>query len=563
VEDEYPGEDPEHGVTMVPLHQQIVGDVRPALLTLLGAVAFVLLIACTNVANLLLTRAVSRHKETGIRVALGADRWRITRQLLVEGTVLALLSGVVGLALAVGGVRVILASLPAYVPRTEEIRVDAAVLGATLAVALGTGLLFGLVPALKASRPDLNHELKEGSAGATVGRMRHRTHYALAVGEVALAGALLVGATLMLDSFRRMRGVDPGFDPENLTTMTVTIPNDRYRTAGEVVDYYLGLPERLEALPGIATVSAVNWLPVSGGESRGSITIEARPFAPGEAPGASFRRILPNYFSAMGVPLLQGREFVERDRGEGEFVVIINEHFARAFWPDDSPIGSRIKVGPAEQEPWLTVVGVVADVHNVGLDISPQFATYEPHAQRPWRTMNLAIRTDGDPQPVTRVVRNELRARDPNILIYNNSTMQMRITESLADRRFLTSLIGLFSAVALALTAVGIYGIMGYTVTQRLREMGIRMALGAGTVHVHRLVLRQSAGLSLGGIGIGFVLALGLTRFMRSLLFGVSTTDPVIFIVSGTVLIAVALLAAYLPARRATRVDPVTVLRSE
>ena len=555
--------DPGHGVGITSLHAEMVGDVRPALLVLLGAVAFVLLIACANVANLLLARAWARQKEIAIRAALGAGRGRIVRQLLTESALLAVTGGAIGLLLALWGVDLLVNNLPDYVPRAKEIAIDRKVLGFTLSLSLLTGLVFGIVPTLRLSKTGLSESLKEGGRKSGGGFGRNRARSVLVISEVALSLVLLIGAGLMIKSFWRLAQVDPGFRPENLLTMTVSLPDVNYPETEQVISFYQQLPQRLEALPGVKSVSAVNSLPISGGDSHGQLTIDGRPFPPGEAPAASYRRVLPNYFRAIGIPLLRGREFDERDKGDDPKVVIINEEMARRYWKDSDPVGSRIKVGPAENEPWLTVVGVVGDVRNVGLEAGPSLATYEPHPQRPWSTMNVIVRTEGDPVNLAAAVRDGIRAIDRQLPISNISTMDQRISRSVAPQRFNMFLLGVFAALALMLAGVGIYGVMSYSVTQRTSEIGVRMALGARPGDVLRLVVGQGMMLTLTGVAIGLVAAFALTRVMGSLLFGVSATDILTFFIVSVLLTGVSLAACYLPARRAAKVDPMTALRYE
>ncbi len=561
IQEQYPGTDPGHGIRVVPMRDEIVGDVRPALFVLLSAVLFVLLIACANVANLLLARAASRQKEIAIRTALGASRWRVMRQLLTESMLLALVGGGLGLLLALWGVDLLVANVPDYLPRVKEIGIDRYVLGFTFAVSFVTGLVFGFAPAFQASNPDLNETLKEGKS--TASRTRHLTRSVMVIAEVALSLVLLIGAGLMIKSFRQLTNVNPGFQPENLLTMTVSLAGPRYTDNEPVISFYQQMRERLEAIPGVQSASATSTLPISGGDSNGELAIEGRPFAPGEAPGASFRRVLPNYFQTMSIPLLEGRPFDERDRGGHSMVIIVNQEMARRYWPNGDALGKRIKIGPPEREPWLTIVAVAGDVKNTGLDAEPKLATYEPHAQRPRGTMDILIRTSVSPMSLADAVRSEIRAADKDAPVYSVGTMEKRIQASVAPRRFNMALLTIFALMALVLAAIGVYGVMSYTVAERTREIGIRMALGAQSSDVLKMVVKQGLMLATAGIVSGLVASLFLTRLMTSLLFGVSATDPATFALISTLLIGMALLACAVPAHRATKIDPMVALRYE
>ncbi len=561
IEQQYPAADPGHGVNVITGYESLTKNARPALLTLLVAVGFLLLIACANVANLLLARAETRHKEIAIRAALGATRGRIARQLLTESLLLAFAGGAIGLLLAAWGMDALAGGLPDDFPRAKEIGIDRVVLGFTGALSVLTGLIFGIIPALTRAEPTLNETLKEGGrANSAFGRGRIRG--ALIVSEVALSVALLVGAGLLMKSFWRLMQVNPGFQPDHMLTMNVALIGEKYKETGQVISFFREVPSRLGALPGVKAVSAVSVLPISGGDGNGNLTIEGRDFPPAQTPSASFRRILPNYFSAMGIPLKQGREFDERDTG-AEKVVIINEGMARRFWPDGDAIGKRIKVGPPQNEPWLTIVGVAGDVNNIGLDASPLLATYEPHAQRPWSAMNLAIRTETDPLSLSAAVRSELRAMEKDLLIRNLSAMDERIRLSVSPRRFNMTLLAVFAALALLLAAAGVYGVMSYTVTQRVHEIGVRMALGAQVNDVLKLVIGQGMKPVLCGALVGLSAAFALTRWMEELLFDVRPTDLWTYGIVATLLMSVALFACWLPARRAAKVDPMVALRCE
>jgi len=561
IQQQNPAADPGHGVSVISGYESLTKDARPALLTLLVAVGFLLLIACANVANLLLARAETRQKEIAIRTALGATRGRIARQLLTESLLLAVAGGAVGLLLATWGVDALAGSLPDDLPRVKEIGIDRAVLGFTGALSVLTGLIFGIIPALTRAKPALNETLKEGGrTSAAFGRGRIRG--ALVVTEVALSLALLVGAGLLIKSFWRLMQVNTGFQPDRLLTINVSLIGEKYKETGQVISFYRELPARLGALPGVRAVSAVSALPISGGDSNGNLTIEGRDFPPAQTPSASFRRILPNYFSVMGIPLRQGREFDERDTG-AEKVVIINEGMARRFWPEGDAIGKRFKVGPPQNEPWLTIIGVAGDVKNIGLEADSLLATYEPHAQRPWTSMTLAVRAETDPLSLSAAVRGELRAMEKDLLIRPPGTMDERIRLSVAPRRFNMTLLAGFAALALLLAAVGVYGVMSYTVTQRRHEIGVRMALGAQSGAVLKLIVGQGLKLALIGVAIGLSAAFALTRWMEDLLFDVRPTDAWTYGAVAALLLLVALSACWIPARRAAKVDPMVALRCE
>ena len=559
----YPGEDAGHGITLAPLHEEIVRSSKTAILALFAAVVFVLLIACANIANLMLVRSRARQREMAVRAALGGSRWAMVRLMLTESLLLAVLAGGAGLLIASWGVDLIVASMPDYLPRVSEIRLDPVVFGFTALLCLLSAAGFGLAPALQAARLNLNQSLKEGGGREGGNPRSNRGRSALVVAEVSLSLVLLAGAGLMLKSLWLVMQEDPGFRTEHLLTLSVSLPAVEYDEPPSWIRFYRELPARLEALPGVQEVSAVNRLPVSGGDSLGNLTIDGRPFPPGESPAASFRRVLPSYFRLMGISLRAGREFDERDTGESERVVIINETMARRFWPHGDAIGTRIKVGPPENEPWLTVVGVAGDVRNVGLDSGPELATYEPHAQRPWSSMQLVVRAQGDPLSLVTALRNELRAAERQLFIGQAVTMEQRIFGSLAPRRVSLYVLGLFAVLALVLAGVGIYGVMAYAVRERTREIGIRMALGADAGDVRGMVLRQGLTLAVGGAVLGLAASVAATRWVSGLLYGVEPTDPLTLAGVTTLLLAVAWLACYLPARRATRVDPIVALRHE
>ncbi len=564
LEQQYPKTNKGRRVLIKPLHESFVGNVRQPLLILLGAVGLVLLIACANVANLLLVRASARQKEMAVRVALGASRVTLIRQLLTESVLLAALGAALGILLAFWGTSVIAAQLPDGIPRLQEAKVDAPVLVFTLAISLLTGLLFGLAPALQASRPNLTEGLKEGERGSSGRRQWLRN--VLVVGEVALTLMLLVGAGLLIQSFRRVLGVDPGFNPQNLLTMQVSITNP---DGQQIANFFEQLQQNVGNLPGVKAVAVSNGLPF-GGTNHPTFVIEGRP-EPEKKPNAQRYAVSPDYFQALGIELIKGRVFNAQDTRDSPRVVVIDEVLARQHFPNEEPIGKRIRQ-PSADSPSLEIVGVVRHVEPYSLDGQgpgpAQF--YTNFNQQPLqlipnsvRRINLLVRTEVEPLSLASAVRAQIAALNKDQAVFNVRTMEQAVAQSVAPRRFSMLLLTVFAVVALALASLGIYGLMSYAVAQRTREIGVRMALGAQVSDVLRLVIVQGMKLALVGVALGLVAALALTRLMKSLLFSVSTTDPLTFLLIALLLTGVALLACYLPARRATKVDPLLALRNE
>lgn len=564
LEEQYPDANTGHTARVVALHEQLVGDVRPALIVLLSAVGFVLLIACANVANLLLARGAGREREMAIRTALGAGRRRLIRQLLTESVLLAGAGGMLGLLLALWGTDALVALSPENFPRLQEINLDGRVIGFTLLVSLLTGIIFGLAPALQVSRLDLNSSLKEGGRGSAESFGRRRLRGALIVAEVALTMVLLVGAGLMIRSFDRLLRVDPGFKADNLLTMEVSLPQSKYSESEEqTANFFREILGRIKTLPSVQSVGATWILPLSGQGAGSGFEIEGRdPATVSERMNSAFSAVSPNYFRTMSIPIIKGREFGDRDTATAPGVSLVNETFARRYFPSEDPLGKRIK-RRGEETGWTTIVGVVGDVRQLGLDVEPRSEMYFSYLQSPVPFMNVVVRTATDPATLATAVRKEVWAVNPNQPVANVSTMNELLTNSAAGKRFNTLLLSLFALIALTLASVGIFGVMSYTVSQRTREIGVRMALGARESDVLRLVIRQGMILAGLGIVIGLVAALALTRVMTSLLYGVSATDPATFIGIALLLAGVALVACYIPARRATKVDPMVALRHE
>jgi putative ABC transport system permease protein len=569
LEQQFPDSNRGMGVNVVSLHEQIVGKVKPAMLILLGAVSFVLLIACANVANLLLARAVARSREMAVRAAMGAGRGRLIRQLLSESLLLSGLGGAAGLLLAMWVTSLLASLIPASVPRANEISIDASVLWFTLGISVVTGILFGLLPALRISRTDLNASLKEAAGRASTGRSR-RAGSVLVVTELALSMVLLIAAGLLIRSFFRILEVDPGFRAEHVLRAELSLPimslNEPFRP-GPVLNFYRQILERTRSIPGVVAAGTITQLPLGGDpDTNGTFEIEGRPPARDRsAQNAGYRVVSPDYFRALGIPLIRGRALSDQDTPGTPHVALINRTLARQFFPGEEPLGKRIKGGFEQNAQWLTIVGVVGDVRQLRLTRDPEPEVFVPFAQHVDGRLadpNLLVRTTGDPTALASAIRELVRGLDKNVPV-QFSAMDAVVAESVSQQRFQMRLLALFAGLALLLAAIGIYGVISYSVSRRTHEIGIRMALGAARTDVVRLVIAHGMGLALGGIAIGIAGALALSRVLATMLYGVSATDPLTYAGVSLLLALVALGAIYLPARRATAVDPTIALRYE
>ncbi|HWQ33317.1 MAG TPA: ABC transporter permease [Blastocatellia bacterium] len=558
------GEDGGWRITLEPLQSVVTGSSRTALFVLMGIVSLVLLIACASVANLLLARAAARQKEIAVRLAMGATRRRIIRQLLTESSLLALSGGALGLLLADRGTALLVRLNPGSLPRADEISIDGRVLIFTVAASVLTGLLSGLAPALAASRADLNRTLKESGAPLLTGWRRIQLRHLLVTGEIALALMVLVCAGLMLNSFLRLTRVNPGLDAQQVLTAEISLPAAKYADRAQAAAFYEQLLAKITTLPGVQSAGLSSITPLSGAAIDDPFSIEGRPLDPNHFTVAGHQTISPGFFRTLGISILQGRDFTASDAAGVPPVAIINEAMARTYWPNQNPLGQRLKLGaPRAPANWAAIVGVVRDIPHRGLDSAPKPDWYLPHAQSPARTMTLFVRTAADPAALSAAIRREVQAIDAAQPVTGISTLSQVIDSSVAPRRFQLLLLGVFAAVALLLSTTGIYGVMSYLVAQRTREVGLRLALGAQTRDVLKLMLRQGLTLALAGAALGLIGSIAVTRVMKSLLYGISATDPATFAVVTLLLVGVALAACWIPARRATRVDPVTALRYE
>jgi putative ABC transport system permease protein len=567
---EYPNDYPEKsGWTprVASLHEDLVGNVRPALLVLLGAVAFVLLIACANVANLLLARAAARHREIAIRRALGAGRLRLVRQLLTESLLLSLTGGALGILIAVWSIDALVKLSPTNIQRLGNVSVNGAVLGFTLAISLLTGLIFGLVPAVQASNPDLQETLKDAARGTTAGAHRSRLRNLMIVSEFALALMLLISAALLMRSFWRLQNVDPGFAAENVLTARLWLPQPNLPETGPYfkhssrVAFYKQVLDRLAALPGVEMVGGTTRLPFDGNRSSASFFIESQSTESTEVNLAQIAATSPGYFGAIGIPLIRGRLFTEQEDENAPGAIVVNQSFAQKFFPNEEALGKRIKLG--RQSQWLTIIGIVRDVKNEGLDVEARPQMYRSILQASNLLLTLVIRTAANPSSLSQAVRSEVRSVDPDMPVFGIQTMEEVMANAVVQRRFAMVLLGMFALIALALSSVGIYGVIAYSVGQRTHEIGVRMALGASSRNVLQLIMLQGVKLTLLGVAVGIAGALAVTRFLAFLLFGITATDPITFAGITLLLLIVALAACYVPARRAMKVDPIIALRHE
>ena len=572
LEREFPGTNQD--MQVVSLREKVVGNIRPALLVLLGAVGFVLLIACANVSHMLLARAAARREEIALRTALGAGRWDVFRQLLTESLTLALMGGSAGLLLAVWGVRVLLAISPAAIPRVETVGVDPHVLLFALAISLLTGLAFGMAPAWRATAVNLSDALKEGKRGSSEGLRRDRLRGLLVGSEFALAVTLLAGAGLMVRTFLALQNVDPGFDPHGVLSMVVGVAGTEQAAGGHTGNFYQEVLRKVGAVPGVQSVSGINHLPIAGDEWGFRFHIEGRPpEPPGKGLVATYRAVFPGYFRTMRIPILRGRDVTDADNLRAPGVVVINDYLARRYWPGEDAIGKRITFDdPAKNPSWLTVVGVTKNTARSNWTSPPEEEVFLPYLQNrayldsptpPFAYLTLVVRAGLDPAALTPAIRGAIHSLDANIPLSEIQTMDHVVGEANGQSRFYLILLGAFATVALVLAGVGIYGVMSYSVSRRTHEIGVRMALGAQGRDVLKLVVFQAIVQALSGVAVGLAGALALGRLMTGLLYGTQPTDPATFAAVVLVLSAVAVAASYIPARRAAKVDPMVALRYE
>src|SRR5881296_4315623 len=556
------GQDNSFGGDVLPLHDLAVGGMRPALLILLSAVFLVLLIACANLTTMLLARAAAREREMAIRVALGAGPLRLLKQVLTESVLLALIGGVAGVLLALWGVELLKIIGAQTVPRLLEVNVDLGVLGVTLAIAVGTGIIFGLVPGLASARPELTEALKEGGRSSTQGTGRNRLRNGLVIAEVALALVLLSGAGLLMKSFARLQHVSPGFNPRSALTFEISLPKVQYSDDPSIIRFNNEAQCRIAALPGVQAAGFSTILPLAGTNADSSFAIEGRPSDKNNpSPDEERREVSPDYFRALGTPLIRGRLFTDADNADAPLVIIVNQTFAKKFWPNEDALGKRIVMGGMSAHPnWITIVGVVGDVRHFGLDIDPKPEMYVPFDQSAYFTAIYVVRSEQDPQILLAAIRHEIQAIDPAVPVANVRSFENLIADSVAPRRLSVVLLGVFAGVAVLLASVGIYGVMSFLVVQQRQEIGVRMALGAQRSDVLKLILGRSLMLVSIGSVIGLIVALMSTRLLSVLLYNVGAFDLTTFLFVTISLATIALLASYIPAHRAARADPMIAL---
>ncbi|MGH9823411.1 MAG: ABC transporter permease [Blastocatellia bacterium] len=562
---EYPASNRDRGVKLVPVREYLVGKTRPALLVLLGAVVFVLLIACANVAHLLLARASSRQRETAVRIALGASRFRLIRQLLTESVFLAIAGGLLGVLLAYATIEVIVKTGPADIPRLNEVGLSGLALGFTALISALTGLIFGIAPAIQCSSLALTESLKDGGVGATAGPQGNRLRGTLITTEVALSCVLVIGGCLLVRSFVRLMGEPTGFNRSGVLTFWISPPRSKYPGPEQLGSFYRDILSHLASIQGVQAVGASSQLPLSGSNETNGFSIEGRPADSKAEDEADYRVVSPGYFSAMGVPVLKGRDFTEADTDASIPVVMINRAFARRVFPSQDPIGQRITISD-DRPGWRQIVGIVGDVRHFSLGKEPEPEFYVPYAQNPYRTMAFAIRAARTGRQLGKMVgevRSEVQSVDKNLPIFKVKSMERVVSESVARERFNAILLGLLAGTALLLAGAGLYGVMSYLATQRMHEIGVRMALGAGRRDIVKMVVGQGLAMTLGGIAVGLVGAFGLTRMLSGLLYDVRTTDLLTFVSVPVVLLCVAITAAYIVAHKSATADPLNALRCE
>jgi len=558
-------QDDSFGGDILPLGDLAAAGMRPALLILVGSVVVVLLIACANLTTMLLARAAAREREVSIRVALGAGRLQLLKQVFTESVLLALIGGAAGVVLALWGIEMLKTIGAQTVPRLREVNVDLVVLGVTAAICVGTGIIFGLAPALASARPELTEALKEGGRGSTQGGRRNRLRNGLVIAEVALALVLLSGAGLLIKSFARLQSVNPGFNPRGAVTFEISLPKTQYSEDASIVRFNSEAQRRIAALPGVQAVGFSTILPLAGTNSDSSFAIEGRARNDNSpTPDEEIRQVSPEYFRALETPLIRGRFFTDADKADAPPVIIVNQTFAKKFWPNENALGKRIVMGGMSDHPnWITIVGIVGDIRHFGLDIDPKPEMYVPFAQQSYFTTIYVVRSNQDPRTLLPAIHREIQAMDPAVPLANIRSFENLIAESVAPRRLSVVLLGVFAGVAVLLASVGIYGVMSFLVVQRTHEIGVRMALGAQRSDVLKLILVRSIKLISAGTIIGLVVAVLSTHTLQALLYSVSAFDPTTFALVTVLLGAVALAASYLPAMRATRADPMVVLSAE